>query len=259
VQIIGDVHANAHALRVALAHGDDADAVVLIGDLLTYGTDVQEVLDQVLDAQRTRGAILIRGNHDRIYDEILRTGTSSYAASLPDWIRESIEHTVARLDRGKWEALELRDEFVLDGVVFAHAGPWPSGDDTYLSHRDDYVAAADALARRGAFVGVFGHTHRARVFSPEDQAPRAGPISLRHSRDRGRPLVVNVGSVGQPRDRDGAVWRARLTLESETAAIDLSELTYDREGHLARIESASMSRTTRDRLLAFHRRPSGAA
>jgi predicted phosphodiesterase len=252
IQVIGDVHGNAHALRAALDHAHDADRLVFIGDLLTYGTDVDEVLDLALDAQRRRGAVIIRGNHDRLYDGLVTHGRSSYAAGLPAWIRESVERTHSALDTTRWRAIDFVEELWMDDVLFAHAGPWPVGDDTYINSSADHAVASEALARRNASAGVFGHTHRARLYIPNESQPRMGAVEWSGQRDRARPVVVNVGAVGQPRDRDRHVWRARVTIDRMLLGVSLHPLTYDRDAHIARITAGAFSVPTLARLLSFH-------
>src|SRR5690242_11010485 len=96
--ILGDIHANAGALNGALTTADSSgyDLLILLGDLLTYGTDVEETLQLVLDRQSQGNTILLRGNHDTLYQELL-CGDSKYFQQLPGWLRESVEWTRARL------------------------------------------------------------------------------------------------------------------------------------------------------------------
>ena len=255
IAVIGDVHANAPALQAALAAAEEADALVFIGDLLTYGTDVDEVIDRVLDMQSRRKAVVLRGNHDRFYDELVLTGESAYVARLPAWIRESVDRTLAVLDPARWRAIDFVEVHHVEVVEFSHAGPWSIGDDTYLNTRAEFVAARAALSERGMICGVFGHTHRARLFTAEDDEPRSGPFDWSQARDGARPAVVNVGSIGQPRDRDRLVWRARIAIDAHTVSASLSALEYDRGAHMASLARAGFTAATLERLLAFHRTP----
>jgi len=63
IAVLGDVHGNARALRAALAqaHKGPFDRMVFLGDLLTYGHDVDEVLDLVAEAQEKDSATLLWG------------------------------------------------------------------------------------------------------------------------------------------------------------------------------------------------------
>ena len=254
VQVVGDVHANAYALRAALASAEGADAVVLLGDLLTYGADVVEVLDLVLEAQRARGAAVLRGNHDRFYDELVATGRSAYVEKLPDWIRESIDLTMRLLDPGCWREVRFVDEHRIGPLLFAHAGPWEERDDTYLTHTREYERARSLLARRRIPCGVFGHSHRPRLYGPDDLEPRVPPLAASLRLEADAPIVVNAGAVGQPRDQDRAGWSVRLVLsESERElAVSMSRLEYDMAAHVSALRAAPLTSTTLARLVGFH-------
>ena len=255
IHVVGDVHANAPALRAALAASADADAVVLLGDLLTYGTEVDPVLDLVLEAQARRAAVVVRGNHDRIYDELLAGVRSSYVDALPAWIRESIDSTLAGLDPVRWGAVRFVDEHSIAGVLFGHAGPWPRGDDTYLSATREFVAARERLRERGIACGVFGHSHRPRLFAAGDTEPRVPPLFWAGPLDAATPVVLNAGAVGQPRDRDRSAWSVRLGIEPTSLRATFERLTYDRDAHLDALRRSGLSAPTLERLLAFHGDP----
>ncbi|MDP3278775.1 MAG: metallophosphoesterase, partial [Deltaproteobacteria bacterium] len=64
--VLSDLHANGRALRAALAHARDHgfDRMVILGDLLTYGIDQDEVLDIVQDLAENCQAKVVLGNHD---------------------------------------------------------------------------------------------------------------------------------------------------------------------------------------------------
>ena len=162
VVVIGDVHGNAGALRAALAQASRGpmDHLVFAGDLLTYGHDVDEVLELVAGAQADHGATLLIGNRDQLYFDLAR-GDRGYAAKLPDWITESVELTLSVLDTAAFrDGLRWSSEHVVDGALFAHANPFGGRDWTYLNHPPELDRAAEVLAARRLSVGVFGHTHR---------------------------------------------------------------------------------------------------
>ncbi len=201
--VIGDIHANAIALKATLAAVNERgfDHCVLLGDLLTYGVDVAETLDIVHEFCRDGRAILLRGNHDAMYDDVAAGRASAYAEKLPDWIRESVDWTVGRLDPQSWQSLPFQDEWMLGNWLFSHANPFGPANWRYLDRPEDCAEAIASLAARGFQLGVFGHTHRARVSSlstplrnwSELQAPST--LALDQA-----PWLVNAGSPGQPRE-----------------------------------------------------------
>jgi len=236
VVVVGDVHGNARALRAALlqARSGPLDHLVFVGDLLTYGHDVSEVLDLVGEAQQKDGAVLLIGNHDQMYFDLAQ-GRRDYLDKLPAWIQDSVALTVKKFDPATLrERLRWSDEWWLGSALFAHANPFGPGDFRYLNSEDDCAAAVEALERRRATLGVFGHTHRA--------AWRQGEV-----------ILANAGSVGQPRDARGSLI-LRVTLANGTARGSFEPIDYDVQGHVAELRRAELPETTIARLVSFFER-----
>lgn len=250
VTVIGDVHGNATALRAAL---DDArrfpyDQLVFVGDLLTYGHDVNEVLSIVEHTLAHDDATLLIGNHDQMYFDLAR-GDSSYLERLPAWIRDSVERTLESLDLDRFmKGLRWVPEHVVDGVLFAHANPFGASDWTYVESAETLTRARATLRERGLRAGVFGHTHRPRWNG-------AVVDELDHRwRDQDEPLIVNVGAIGQPRDQSGLSWVARLTLQPQAITCAFDSITYDVGAHLEVVDSAGLQTESVAQIVSFFAR-----
>ncbi|MBN1941698.1 MAG: metallophosphoesterase family protein [Phycisphaerae bacterium] len=206
--IISDIHSNLEALSAVLA---DVDArgirrVVCLGDVIGYGPNPRECLDLV--QQRCSDAIL--GNHD--YATLYEPTRFNFGAEeAVFWTRATLENdpdpaAVAR----RWEfmgSLEIRR--VLDGpdfgdrkILLVHGSPRRPVNE-YLFPDDTFnvpakLAASFERFRRVCFVG---HTHLPGVFTdePEFISPEDADGVFRLTRKK---TLINVGSVGQPRDRD---------------------------------------------------------
>lgn len=261
---VGDVHANARALDEALRilDGLAPDRIVFMGDLLSYGADVSEVLERVAD-RVARGAVVILGNHDRLYLDLL-SGKQSYYDGLSEWIRESVDFTLQRLDAKVFSSLPFTHEHLEGDLLVAHANPF--GKDgrglpnwRYLRTIQDHADAAAALRARDLRVGVFGHTHRARIVPwPGLLDLGAECLSLRDWQPVGEAdaLVVNVGSVGQPRNLTatsmvGCMTRTPDARGATSVDIDILPLSYDVDGHLASLQKLPLSPGTIGALQAF--------
>ncbi|MEZ4238643.1 MAG: metallophosphoesterase family protein [Myxococcota bacterium] len=278
--ILGDVHGNARALRAALARVREAspDGVVFLGDLLSYGPDVDEVLDLVAGAVAD-GARLVLGNHDLLYRDLLQ-GERSYRDRLPPWLGETVDHTFAQLAAGPPERLldlPFERAITLGPLYIAHANPF--GDEVlprsgpftvsgagaertvpdwrYLNHAEDYSLAAAALQARGVWAGMFGHTHRPRIVRwpaatgvHDEVCPALVGFRPEHEDDT---LVLNAGSVGQPRNLAGRSTVCCVTLGGleDPLDVEIETLEYDVAGHLAAVAALPLSKTARDRLAAF--------
>jgi len=236
-------------LRAALAevHRRGFDQLVILGDLLSYGPDVDEVLDLVAD-EVARGARLLYGNHEEIYLE----PDSDYARHLSPMMRECAEWVRARLDPSRLREMPFERDVQLEGVWFSHANPW--GDWTYLNGLGDHRRAADVLLARGFHVGVFGHTHRGKIVT----MPDGTGVDEEHAHaaiwepGEGRCLVLNAGSVGQPRNRAAQPTFLMLHHIDDAWHAQLSLLEYDVDAHVVALSQLPLSAPTRARLIAFH-------
>jgi len=198
IAVLSDVHANLPALEAVLRDVDAArpDQVWVAGDLVGYNPWPNEVVAVL----RERHVKAIRGNHDRA---VLSGDTSWFnelAAAAIRWTR--IVLTPASV--GYLSSLEDRTRArVAEGTVAMYHGS-PRNDDEYVMP----WAADEALVRMaGAPFTVLGHTHL--------------PMSLAFPSG----LLVNPGSVGQPRDQDPrAAWGL---LDTTACRFDVRRVAYD--------------------------------
>ena len=177
VLIVSDIHANWEALRRI---PDGFDRVLCLGDLVDYGPHPVPCLDWV----RERDAFCVRGNHDEAVAHAVscRCGESMREAS--ERTREIMRDELDPKQLASLGSRPLRAHVELGGVRFqlVHATPT---DPLYTYLRPSQSERwAEEVARVDADVILVGHTHL--------------PMILRF----GKKVVVNPGSVGQPRDGD---------------------------------------------------------
>jgi predicted phosphodiesterase len=256
VAVLGDVHANAAALTAALAAVDAAgyDRLVFLGDLLTYGVDVQETLEIVQNRVGDGRSVVLLGNHDAIYRDILSGRESSYAAGLPAWIRESVDWTVDRLHGSHWHELQFEQDVTIAGSFFSHANPFGPGQWMYLNSENEHFHAALQLRERGVSVGVFGHTHRIKWYSLIGEAG-AFRTHFSGAVDDGAIHILNAGAVGQPRDlrevSPSVLW---LDVDSDggtARSFERQMFDYDVGSHLRKIQRSGLSKVTVSRIVDF--------
>lgn len=233
--MLSDIHAMHAGLAAALgaARTEGFDALVILGDLLTYGVGPAETLDLVHDAVARDGAILITGNHDQIYLDLAGAG-GDYLAGLPMWLQETVNWTAARIPANALLDFTWQQSWACGPMFAAHANPGAFGDWTYLNTdaRADHAAAA--LAERGYRYGIFGHTHRARRF------------------DRDGVSLFTLGSLGQPRDDDDPrlQW-TMIDMDEDEITIAPRAVAFDRAAHIKAIRATTLSPSTQDRLCGF--------
>jgi diadenosine tetraphosphatase ApaH/serine/threonine PP2A family protein phosphatase len=229
--ILADIHANLDALdRVledAARHGEWR--VLLLGDLVGYGAEPNAVIDRLRDVPV---AAAVRGNHDRA-----ACGLGD-AAAFNDVARASVSATARMLtarNRDFLRALPAGPLAISDLTEICHGTPFD--EDAYVFDEMDAVYAIRAAARP---LCLFAHTHapfgarlRGDTLEYVDVAS-GGPVAL----EEGTGLLVNVGSVGQPRDGDPRAGYGILDEDERTVAA--YRIEYPVERAQARIREAGL-------------------
>ena len=204
--IISDIHGNLEALQAVLEDIDhqQVDTIFCLGDIVGYGPNPCECVKLVRD----RCSVVILGNHDQgaLFDP---DGFNSGAERAIRWTRSQIEMH----DRLPRNSANLVSDFLgelarnhLDGeLMFVH-GSARRPLDEYVFPEDIYnplkMEHIFSLVPRYCFQG---HTHIPGVFttSPEFLPPLVPKADTEVAVDLpAGKAMINVGSVGQPRDED---------------------------------------------------------
>jgi diadenosine tetraphosphatase ApaH/serine/threonine PP2A family protein phosphatase len=135
----------------------------------------------------------------------------------------------------------------LEDATLVHASPANPGDWDYLVEPEEGFAVFGAFATRLCFVG---HSHRPCVWSLGSSGPLylgrppapEAPVPL----EAGRRYLINVGSVGQPRDGDPraayAIW------DQDERSVTIRRVVYDHRRAAARILAAGLPSLLAERL-----------
>ena len=224
ILIVSDVHSNLAALDAVLAAAESdgpTDGVWCLGDIVGYGPRPIETVRRL----RALDALCIRGNHDAGATGQLSLDDFNLAAQV------ACRWNAAQLDDDALAFLSaLPDTVDTAGFTLVHGTPseplW-----AYLTSAGAAAEALDNVRTRDVLVG---HTHHQFAFDDSGGAPdsgagrmtmtRPGPDGLTVSRDGGR-LVVNPGSVGQPRDGDPRA--AFAVYDSSAETVSLRRAAYD--------------------------------
>ena len=187
--VLSDVHSNLDALEAAFALIRDDDAVLCLGDIVGYGPNPNECVERI----RARATAVVLGNHDvAAIDDF---GVAYFNPSA----REAMRWTQGVLsDENRLWLDKLGYEFRMPEFLLVHGAPV-----NYFEYILDKAAAARAFAATDAPLIFIGHTHIAEVYALNPD----GTIDHTHLQQGGEvPLLdgvrylVNVGSIGQPRD-----------------------------------------------------------
>jgi diadenosine tetraphosphatase ApaH/serine/threonine PP2A family protein phosphatase len=187
--IVSDVHGNLESLARVLSTISDDDTLVSLGDVVGYGPNPNECAAALHD--RCGHAVL--GNHDLAAVENFGVDRFNRAA------REAIAWTQGVLDDASRAWLNsLPYELRLPEFLLVHGAPV-----NYFEYILDKAAAARAFDATDARIVFVGHTHIAEYWVREPD----GTIGHKHMQHGGtlelegeKRYIVDVGSVGQPRD-----------------------------------------------------------
>ncbi len=230
ILIVSDIHANWPALA---AIDEPHDVCLMLGDLVDYGPDPSLCVRWAME----RAHHAIRGNHDHgVAQNVPVTGEGGYRYLT----RISRPHQWASLDREEREyllKLPLTKRLVLNGRRFllVHGTPRDPLDEYVLKDPD---AWAKRLQTTDADIVCVGHSH------------------MQFNLTVGRSIVLNPGSVGQPRDGDPRAAYAVI----DNGRIELKRIAYPIEETIARVEAMDWPQRAKEILaegLRHGRLPSG--
>ncbi len=194
--VISDIHSNFEALMKVMRdiRTKHVDEIICLGDVVGYGANPDEVAEVV----RSEVKYTVRGNHDdALYDDGTYSMINPYARAAVDYSRE-----VLSAENSEWlKALPLTHK--IGDVLLVHSSPSEPHEWKYV------ISETDARVELLAFeekICLIGHTHIPVIFRR-----KIGDSTVRE--------LINVGSVGQPRDGDnrasyGIVDTANLTYEN---------------------------------------------
>jgi predicted phosphodiesterase len=196
--LISDIHSNIESLEAVLAdiRGQGISEIYCLGDLVGYGPNPQEVIDEAMKCQ-----VCLLGNHDQgaLFDP---EGFNSGAERAIFWTRNQLENgpgTSSERQR-RWDFLGELPRSRLEGTLLFVHGSARNPLNEYVFPEDIYnkrkLEKIFALIPRHAFQG---HTHVPGVFTENCNffSPEELNNEYRLSQEK---AMINVGSVGQPRD-----------------------------------------------------------
>ncbi len=226
--IISDIHSNLEALQKALSIIDEknVDEIICLGDVVGYGANPNECVEIV----RSRCSSVVLGNHDAAsLDPSLAHDFNTIAKRAITWTAEHLTDESRRF-LSSLPLVERREQ-----ILFVHSSPDLPGEWEYVLDSDDAISALRHFEEKLCFIG---HTHIPGIFS---QRGRAKSISADEK------YIVNVGSIGQP--RDGNPMLAFGFFDSSTWNYELIRSEYDIEKAAEKIYAAKLPEELGNRLM----------
>lgn len=227
IAVLSDIHGNLEALMRVLNEISEYDAIVVLGDLVDYGPDPEEVVDLT----REIDAITVRGNHDHAAAFNIDCGCGEKTHDISVYTREKITIPQISEDQKRYLAslpltmsINLGDRAValvhgsMRSPLYGYVYPWTIKEELCqrsLRMRSEIAEECDIPYD----IVLLGHTHH--------------QFTIR----LGRTLIVNPGSVGQPRDGDPRASFSVIDLDGEKIGVNLFRVKYDIERTMRKLEA----------------------
>jgi diadenosine tetraphosphatase ApaH/serine/threonine PP2A family protein phosphatase len=213
--VFSDIHGNVEALEQVLEEGARLrpELVVSLGDVVGYGANPNECIDLVQKYAQLR----IGGNHDTAAAGLTDAdGFNSTARTAIQWTSRAIDPKHREM-LGEYDTIRRYGE-----CVFAHASPIAPMDWEYIYT----IAQANRIFRETAGRFIFiGHTHVPAIIEHHGiRGSRVIAGTLVPIEHESRYLI-NVGSIGQP--RDGIAAASMALLDIRKGVIMIRRVPYD--------------------------------
>lgn len=227
IAIISDIHSNLEALTEAfeIIEQKKVDEIICLGDIIGYGANPNECLNLI----RQNCKQILLGNHESVIvnpDQINDFSPNAKIAAM--WTYEQLT------DENKSFIKNLPVEFKLEKLLFVHSSPFEPEEWHYIVSREDRNFNFKFYAENICF---FGHTHLPGVYTENGEAENI---------NRYEKFLINVGSVGQPRDHD-----PRLSFglfDTELWSYENIRAEYDIKTTSGKILSAGLPKYLAERL-----------
>jgi putative phosphoesterase len=205
VGVISDIHGNRVALEAVLGDMPEVDALVCAGDVVGYNPWQAECVATV----RERGVPTVTGNHDRAVAGETAFGFNSMAGAGVRHARETLGE-----DHIEWLAGLPAERLACEGrVKLVHGHPENPDRYTYPAEFGPHLPGEEDVL-------VMGHTH------------------VQHHEVYDEGVVLNPGSVGQPRDGDPRAAYAVLDLDS--LSVTERRVPYDIDRVVSAVREAGL-------------------
>jgi diadenosine tetraphosphatase ApaH/serine/threonine PP2A family protein phosphatase len=238
--VLADIHANYAALRstLAAAKARGAGAYLILGDIVGYGPDPSPCIETIVSLPN---ATCISGNHDYCvatgqFDRTMNT----MANLVAKWTA-----CVLSQDEKNWLGLLPKEHRERDWLAIHGAPLDPQRMFGYV-YDLTFERNLEVLRSKAIDLCFCGHTHVSQIHIGAPEGPRklrgAGSIEI----PTGAPVIVNPGSVGQPRDGDPraafAIWHRGL------GRIEFHRTEYDYDETLRNLQANKLPTRLMDRI-----------
>lgn len=234
--LISDIHGNLEALTAVLKdiNKQQVDKIHCLGDVIGYGSEPAACLQLV----NKTCDIKLMGNHEYVILGLESPEKYNHVARISaEWTRNRLT------DRDFSLISDFEMDHSLNDLYLVHASPFEPERWRYILSPEE---AAQAFERLERWLCFHGHSHIPLVFSEVNDKPprkRVGHSFLPDSENR---YLINIGSVGQPRDNDPRA--CYVTFDMEGGEVTYHRVEYDIETTQNKMAHAQLPEMLIDRL-----------
>jgi predicted phosphodiesterase len=240
IGILGDIHGNLEALQavVEAMRRERIDEWVQVGDIVGYGPEPSACIDLV----RELGCTVCMGNHDAAVLDLLDTAYfNNFARAAIEWTRTRLRPTDFDYLRSLQLVVREPEYTVVHGTL-------------HMPEQFGYVIspveAIDSISLQQSRVCFVGHSHVPAIYMLRELGARTLDVVYQSeaevdAHDYPR-VLMNVGSVGQPRDEDARATYAIFDTTTQIASI--RRVQYDIAGVQRKIRAAGLPEMLANRL-----------
>lgn len=230
--LISDIHGNLEALAAVMQdiQGQNVERIVCLGDVVGYGPNPCQCLDLVMQ----KCDLTILGNHDQaaLFDP---EGFNPVALRAIYWTRDELDRgpgPASTINR-RWDFIsELPKSHQEGDILFVHGSPRDATNEYVFPETVYDQARMKSLFERVSRYSFQGHTHMPGVFTTDGEFISPEDCEYEFSLEDEK-LMINVGSVGQPRDEDPR--SCYVILDDKKEMIQFRRIEYDLEKTIEKI------------------------
>jgi predicted phosphodiesterase len=218
IGLLGDIHGNLEALNVCLnklVKDEGCDYVMATGDIVGYGPQPKECIERLMELEISS----VRGNHDEyVLEKTPLLAINPHAKFVIEWTRTQLDDKHVEFLRKLPDIIDARD-FAITHASNCRAPRW--------GYVLDENSARTNFANQTHKVCFNGHTHMPMSFSADPHGEMEIKSLENMTLNKDLRYLINVGSVGQPRDKNSLA--CTVTFDTETLEVKVFRLKYDIE------------------------------
>ena len=238
IAIVSDIHGNIEALDAVmkdLRAQEGVTEILCLGDVVGYGPNPRECLRIAMKEYRFN----LLGNHEQAVMQGAY-GFNPKARKAVEWTKERLTAADCPTEENLefWKFLNSMPAQLTEGdTLYVHASPLDPTNQ-YVVPMDAYNEAfIDELMEAVPRVAFCGHTHMPGVFTQDYLFLAPADIDNEYLQGE-KKLLINVGSVGQPRDGDPR--SCYVLWDPEKRIVRYRRVAYDFETTIKKIESVGL-------------------